>query len=61
MKNKAKDLNYYYKNAYMNILRNLNSQHISYRVYQEIIDDVLALALDNQQRGLSVQEAFGDL
>ena len=61
MKNKVKDLHHDYKKVYTKIARNLSSRHISNTVFRDILDDVLALALDNQQRDIPTEEAFGDL
>lgn len=61
MKNKVKDLHHDYKKVYTKIARNLSSRHISNTVFRDILDDVLALALNNQQRDIPTEEAFGDL
>ena len=46
--------------VYQDMLRYLSSKDISLLVARDIRDDILAMALESQTRGLKVEEAFGD-
>lgn len=54
------DLNHEYMVVYQDMLRYLSSKDISMLVAKDIRDDILAIALESQERGLRVEEAFGD-
>ena len=54
------NLNHAYMIVYQDMLRYLSSKDISLLVARDIRDDILAMALESQTRGLKVEEAFGD-
>ncbi|EFR36815.1 hypothetical protein HMPREF9406_3696 [Clostridium sp. HGF2] len=58
--NDKANLNHEYMIVYQDMLRYLSSKDISLLVARDIRDDILAMALESQTRGLKVEEAFGD-
>lgn len=54
------DLNHEYMVVYQDMLRYLSSKDISMMVANDIRDDILAIALESQECGLRVEEAFED-
>ncbi|MCR0327294.1 hypothetical protein MKA58_07805 [[Clostridium] innocuum] len=59
-RNRDEDLNREYQLVYQDMLRYLSSKNISRRVEKDIQDDILAMALESQERGLQVDEVFQD-
>lgn len=56
--NDKANLNHEYMIVYQDMLRYLSSKDISLLVARDIRDDILAMALESQTRGLKVEEAF---
>ena len=62
MKNMSRsDLNKDYKKAYEDMELYLRTKHLTGLIQQDIMEDILGIALEGQAHGLTPQETFGDL
>lgn len=59
-KNSRRDLNDEYLDAYKNMCMYLQSKGIKVWCMRRIREDILDMALDNQQRGVRAEAVFGD-
>lgn len=59
-KNSRRDLNDEYLDAYKNMCMYLQSKGINVWCMRRIREDILDMALDNQQRGVRAEAVFGD-